>query len=632
MKLSRTFIAGVVIWLWADQSVAQSFNQAVIFGDSTVDSGYYKALSNPGGNAAYNAFWASAVAAGAGAPTTNPGLVNSQFLASYFGLTANPANQPGGTNFANSGAKDVTVNSAATGGFTAAIPTVTQISDYLAANNGQANGNAIYLISSGGNDVSYALGQTGTGPYPSNPTAYIVSAANSLASSVASLQAAGARYIVVPDLPYSFPLNNTTEQQLKLAYSQALWSDLAAAGVNFIPADFNAVRLAIAATPSAFGFVSIGNAPGQTACTQPTGVTTAWALLCSSNPSAPSQLVAPNAEQTYLFADDQHLTTAGQKIEADYYYSLIVAPSMMSMLAEAPVKTRAAVIDSIYNQVTRGDRQRGPSGFNAWVSGSVSSLAIDNYQGFPSDPGVPIYGTAGFDYAHDNWLVGAALSLGAQTAGFSQNFGSFTQGEFAASAYGAYRTGPMWAMAIASAGIIHDGVNRTVPIGITMQDNSANTDGANVSLAAFTGYDIRSDWLTHGPVAGITLQRVNIDGFTESGSFTALSFDSQTRYSAVTSIGYRASFDVGRWQPFIQLTWDHELVSNDRMVTASLTTIAAPSYSMPAVALGSDWATGTLGTTFAWSKGCTTLVGLTGQVAQNGAIVYGGQVGLNVAF
>jgi hypothetical protein len=55
-------------------------------------------------------------------------------LAAYFGLTANPSNMTNGiTNYATSGAKNQTVNSSQTGGFGAAIPTVTQISNYLAA-------------------------------------------------------------------------------------------------------------------------------------------------------------------------------------------------------------------------------------------------------------------------------------------------------------------------------------------------------------------------------------------------------------------------------------------------------------------------------------------------------------------
>ena len=90
-------------------------------------------------------------------PHPSPGLMNSEALAAYFGLNGLPSNQ-GGSNYATSGAKNVTVNTAATGGFQAAIPTVTQIANYLAGNGGRANSSALYLINSGANDVSFALG------------------------------------------------------------------------------------------------------------------------------------------------------------------------------------------------------------------------------------------------------------------------------------------------------------------------------------------------------------------------------------------------------------------------------------------------------------------------------------------
>ncbi len=131
------------------QASAQSFTQALVFGDSSVDSGFYKVLGNPNGPATnkFNIAFAAAIAAGGtGAPTNSPGLMNSQVLAAYFGLTADPANQPGGTNFATSGAKNVLVNTAANGGFPAAIPTVQQIDNYLASVGGHANGNGLYMI------------------------------------------------------------------------------------------------------------------------------------------------------------------------------------------------------------------------------------------------------------------------------------------------------------------------------------------------------------------------------------------------------------------------------------------------------------------------------------------------------
>src|SRR5262245_179844 len=132
----RSMVLGAVLLFGVVPAAAQPFTQALVFGDSTVDSGFYRALPNPGGGANFNALWPAAVAAGRGVPAARPGLVNSQVLAPRSGLSANPANQPGGTNFATSGAKNVIVNNNITGGFQAAIPTATQIANYLAANNG----------------------------------------------------------------------------------------------------------------------------------------------------------------------------------------------------------------------------------------------------------------------------------------------------------------------------------------------------------------------------------------------------------------------------------------------------------------------------------------------------------------
>jgi outer membrane lipase/esterase len=656
----HTAIVAAGLALASGPAASQTFNQFVGFGDSTIDSGSYRILANPGGGAIYNSFWASAVANGAGKPTTSPGLMSSEALAAAFGLSAIPSDQ-GGSNYATSGAKNVTVNNAATGGFSAAVPTVTQISNYLTANGGRANPNALYLISSGGNDISFATGGSGVGPFPANPQAYIVSAANGLTSAVANLQASGARYIVVPDLPSSFPTGggagNATTRADRLLYNQTLWSGLAASGVNFVPADYNAMRLAIASNPALFGFQFIDTTPADVACTQPAGVTTAWALLCSSNPNAPSHLVTPNADQTRLFADDQHLTTAGQKILADYEYSLIVAPSEISFLAEIPVKTRAAVVDAIFNQIAISKRDRSAGTFNVWVGGDVASLAMNSgYNGFPNDPGVPASVSGGIDYAFaSGWLLGGALSGGTTTQSFDLG-GNFKMDEFAASIYAAYGRGPVWGQVIGTFGTLHYDVDRIVPIGITTQSNTGNTKGTNTSFAAEFGYDFATSLgkplapympvkavlpagpeIIHGPVVGIVLQHIKVDGYTETdqfasvGGFTALSFADQTRDSAVTELGYRASVDIGIWRPFAKLVWNHELANTDRSVTASLTSVAAPSYFMPAVVLGKDWGTGTIGTTADIAKGVTGYATFTGDIVQRNVVAYGGQIGLNVA-
>ncbi|TMJ77153.1 MAG: autotransporter outer membrane beta-barrel domain-containing protein [Alphaproteobacteria bacterium] len=99
----------------------------------------------------------------------------------------------------------------------------------------------------------------------------------------------------------------------------------------------------------------------------------------------------------------------------------------------------------------------------------------------------------------------------------------------------------------------------------------------------------------------------------------------------ISGVGYKASYDLGRFRPYVQAVWNHEYAS-DRTVRASLTTIEAPSYEMPAVKLGRDWATGTLGTMMNISSAFTGIASFTAQAGQTGVKTYGGRVGLNYMF
>jgi outer membrane lipase/esterase len=611
----RTGIFALCLLAYAGAASAQSFNQFIGFGDSTVDSGWYRVT--PTGNATVDAALPGAIANGGGVSTTGPGPVSSQLVASYFGLNGNPANQ-GGSNYATGSARN---NQA--GSYPNAVSTATQISNYLLSSGGVANRDALYLIGSGGNDVTLYFNQiTANTITLAQGVQSVTQSVTSLVTSITQLNAAGARYILVPNQPQSF--GTTTERALRTTYNQTLWTGLAANGVNFVPVDFNGMLQAVTGNLASFGFIQ-GGGP---ACIPPGGVTSGYALLCT-----PLTLVASDAAQTHLFADDIHLSTAGQKILADYEYSLVVAPSMISMMGEAPVKTRASLISVVQNQIPISQRQQGKFGFNTWLSGDISRLKIQNNNGFPDDPGTPVSLTAGFDYKMpSNWLAGVAITVGRQNASFSQNFGGFTQNEFAVSAYAAHNAGPMWFDVIATVGTLNFDLKRDVPVGITIQHNTASVSGTNVSLAGETGYNFQNGALTHGPVASLALQQVHINGFTENGSFTSLGFEGQTRNSAVGGVGYQVSYDAGAWRPFAKVSWNHEFASADRSVTASLTTIAAPSYAMPAVVTGSDWTTVTGGTALKLADNMTALLALSGVLAQRSVTAYGGQLGVNVAF
>ena len=134
-------------------------------------------------------------------------------------------------------------------------------------------------------------------------------------------------------------------------------------------------------------------------------------------------------------------------------------------------------------------------------------------------------------------------------------------------------------------------------------------------------------------VAGFILQSVDINLFTESGSFTSLSFADQIRNSEVSVLGYQAGFDWGVWYPFVQIVWDHEFDPLNRVVTASLTTTPIPlSFSIPAVVVGRDWATATVGTEFKNRPRVDRACLLHNSVGPADVTNYGGLLGVNYAF
>lgn len=623
-------------------AAAQTFSNTIFFGDSNTDNGRYRYLPPVKGGLLVTP----------GSFTTNPDPLWSALLGQHFGIAVTPSDAPGGgNNYAAGGARvvfeDPTRN---------AWSVTSQINAYLASTGGRADPNALYTVFIGGNDLkTTTTGGPGNIVSPQNVSA-LTTLGLQQANLVTELAAAGARYILVPNTIASltpaaataagFAFDPTTTASRNL-YDQVTWNTLAANHVNFVPADLKSILNYVLINPAPFGITTTSIA------------TPACGPIIGSTVCTPANYVTPNANKTYFWADGiasptggGHLTGAMQQVEADYYYSLIVAPSEISFLAEAPLKTRAVVVDSIRNQIPLS--YMTPGAFHGWVTGDVSWLKMTNSPGLPNDPGTPYGTTAGFDYAVTrDWLVGMAFSAGLTTQTFSLG-GNFRQNEFAVSLYTALVKDAFWLNAIATWGALSDNVNRQVPLGITTQSNQGSTNGTNISFAAETGYNFQSAvgtlpssvgmpvkaarvtplYLTHGPVVGILLQQVNIGGFAETnfgGAPTNLAFATQVRNSAVTELGYQASVNLGKWEPYAKAVWNHEFDGSGRTVTASLLSITAPSYYMPAVVLGQDWGTAILGTRYKFAPNASAFAAFSSQIGQSNVTIYSGQIGVNVA-
>lgn len=636
MRLSAlaTVLLACIVLAFPDQALAKRlFNQYVGFGDSTLDSGYFR--YNSTGLPVFDRLIAAAVARGAQGGFAGPGIMNSQFLASRFGLSGGPIGG-GGFNFANGGSFSAPLRANPSDPVSSGVEAPTnvalsqQIANYLASVGGAANPHALYLIKTGDNDLVFYWRQSPSW-IAANPS-FLAGLAAFEAINVAALQAAGARTIMVPN-SYNYAIcagmggfiapGNAAQYATSQAYGNMRWASLAAAGVRFIPADIDSLMRFVVQHPTLFGFTPSSVLPAN-AATQLTPLLTSW------------DTVNPAQMQSILFVNPQHLTTAGQMIESDYEYGLVTAPVLMSLLAENAVQGGLSRTGVIQGQIDQSSLQRGQNGVNVWASGGVGSLAIRSFSGLPGITGTPFTGSTGADYRTDCGLVlGAAFTAGTQTQRLTMVGGRFEQDDQTLSLYGAYKAGPVWGDVIASYGRHEDKTVRQAPLGLFGDQNTANVDGDSLGLALRAGGDIQLGPISTGPVAGLVLQRVHIKGFTESGTsgVTALSFGEQIRNSAVTQLGWRASADLGRWRPFVEGKWNHELTdTRSRQVKAALTTVTAPAYYMDAAPTEADWASATMGTSFKVNDRLMLRLSTSATAFNPQVISYGGDVGVSVHF
>ncbi|MFC0401838.1 SGNH/GDSL hydrolase family protein [Paraburkholderia rhizosphaerae] len=283
--------------------------QTVSFGDSLSDVGTFAPIAG---------------AVGGGRFTTNPGQVWSQLVAQYYGDTLNAAftidinhrlSPQGGFGYAEGGATvatpanlndfliDVIGN--------VEMPVNAQVSSYLAA-HGSFNAGQLVLVWAGANDVLRA------GPLPgAAPT--VQTAATTLAQIVGQIVQSGATHVVVVNLPniglspkgrasadgganltqLSQLFNDTLNAALQSNGLQGRVIQIDAFGwVNQIFANFQANGFAVSNTAQA--------------C-DPTRTPDNTSLLCSR-----ATYSTPNADQTYMFADDLHPATRMHALFAQF--------------------------------------------------------------------------------------------------------------------------------------------------------------------------------------------------------------------------------------------------------------------------------------------------------------------------
>ncbi len=567
----------------APSAHAVKFSGVFVFGDSLSDAGFFRpflvAIGTPAGTAA-----------GLGRFTTNPGPVWSELIAQTYGGRAAPSNA-GGSIYAQGGARAQGDSSSTPPGF-AQRPVTTQINEYLASSGGSADPRALYAVWAGANDIFQNFAGIAGGIV--NPTTVLNTAAGTEIAQIARLRAAGARYIMVfnlPDLgstPAFSPLvvgaaGSAAATSLSLGYNATLFGGLA--GTKVIPVDTFTLFADVKTNAAAFGF------------TNTTGV------ACNATPPAgliacgPGNLVSASAASSYLFADSVHPTTGSHAIVADFVKSLIDGPNTYSTMVEVPMSSRAAHIRTLDEGLRTGQAAEvGKVVAFAAGDGGKSDISLNPLS--PQSNTKNRAGSVGVSMrASDVLTVGVAAGKSNADTSLG-SAGKFDLDETAISIFASLKSDGFYgSFTGTSSDLKFKSVQRVVKLGPVTRVASASTKGSNISSAFALGYDFNMGRLSAGPFASFTSQSIDVAGFTESGAGSAdLNIFQQERKSRVTSFGVRASVDFGNWTPYARVSMDKERSNNDRFVSANPVSVAAGlSYDIPGYKGDDSWVTGVVG-------------------------------------
>jgi outer membrane lipase/esterase len=564
-RMKKTLLASTLAIAFgaAHGDALAQFNSFYFLGDSLTDAGTYGARF-----------------------TVNPGLVWAQDLGAKFGVAVTPWTQ-GGVDAAQGGAR-VTQPSPFTPPGAPQRPLSTQIDQLLAATP-KLDPNTLFSVWIGPDDIfanvaAAQAGQITTAQLQANT----VTAATQTLQQIARLRDAGAHTIIVfnvPDIgktPAGMASDPAGLSALSGLFNSTLQAGLASLNVNIIPVNIFGLLNETVANPAAFGLTN---------ATSP-ACTTARAIDCTT-----ATLVAPNAGQTYLFADATgHPTPAAHQIIADAVYSEITAPQQMGLLAQAPVQVEQATFRALDDRMFSAlNSPRQTSKFEGYAVYDFGNYDNDNNVGGGRNRANTIV-VGGDMKVSEQVLAGIAFGYTEDKASLGNNTGGFTLNDATLTAYAGWGSGP-WYLGgtIGGGGLDYRDVRRTFALGAGSRTEQSSTSGTQLIARLLGGYwfNTSGTWL-HGPYARLTYQNIKVNGFAETGtSSTAMSFGDQKFDPFSSSVGWQAAGTWGVLRPFGRVSWEY-FNNSSRQITAGVVSMPGQ-FSLPAYKFDNNYALFRLG-------------------------------------
>jgi outer membrane lipase/esterase len=590
------------------------FDNVVVFGDSLSDTGQFFSTSLN----EYSKF------------TTNPGEVTVQLVAGHYGFNLQPS-RVGGSDYAYGGAGVVTDDD----GPDPSIPTITQqVTGYL-ANGAKADPNSLYMVWGGANDIfyhstQYGIGTVipGAGETAAQATANINAAATQELVLINQLKQAGANYVVVFNLPNigDTPDAHANEAvvpgieafltSVSQSYNQTLNAGL---GSHTLGVNTYALFEQVVADPAKYGF---------------TNITTPACITASSHDCDGSTLIAPGADQTYLFADGVHPTTAAHAVLAQVVESELAAPGQISLLGEAPLASATEQTGVLRDEMLK-DSLGGTE--RAFVNIDYAQQRFDGSGYSPQTNSNNLNLTLGVDFKPADNLSGGVAFGAARNNADVPGSGGYTLKDYSGLGYLTYHAGGGYVGGYASYGeSSFDDINRVFQLGAARTTETGNTDGTHRGVGFTGGWWFDVGTLKTGPFANLEWQDIDVDSYSEDGSdATAMWFGSQHREALIATLGWRLQ---GQWQvgnlvmtPYAELAWNRDSKADPREIDTGLNTMNG-TFALAGFVPDKTWGTASVGLSAQLTPNVTSWIGYNGHFSDDSQRYSSVNMGFKIGF
>ncbi|WP_409317723.1 esterase EstP [Pseudomonas sp. KCJK9016] len=446
---------------------------------------------------------------------------------------------------------------------------------YLPSNGFRADPNALYYLTGGGNDFLQ-------GRVTSLPQAN--AAADRLVDSVRTLQGAGARYIMVwllPDIGLTPAINGSPLQaftsQLSAQFNTELVSQLQTVGANVIPLNVPVLLKEAFANPAQFGLATDQNLVAT--CFSGSGCTENARYGINSATPDPTKLI---------YNDAVHPTEAGQRLIADYAYSLLAAPWELTLLPEMAQGTLRAHQDELRNQwLADWENWQGVGQWRAIVSAGGQHQDFDDQHAGASADGNGYNLNIGGSYRLDDaWRVGVAAGFYHQKIEAGDNDSEYKLNSYMGTAFAQYQQNRWWGdLAVTAGHLDYDSLKRKFQLGVNERGEKGDTDGYVLAIGGRVGYDIApeasSPWHL-SPFVSADFGKVEVDGYSEKGAdATALTFDDQSRNSRRLGLGIQGKYQItAQTQVFGEFAHEREYNDDAQDLTMNLNSLPNNRYTL----------------------------------------------------